>query len=189
MNKKTPFLSIICMIILSLTGTTNAQQTGVKHPIKINMPVIKKAVAVITPTKGNNVHGIVTFTKTENGIKVVADLEGLTPGAHGFHIHEYGDCSAANGSSAGGHFNPDSVKHAGPLDVPRHVGDMGNITADKNGKAHIELVDNLIAFQGTHNIIGHAVVVHANADDLKSQPSGNAGPRVACGVIGIAESE
>jgi len=146
-----------------------------------------KAVAVINPTAGNTVHGIVTFTKVKNGIKVVADIEELTPGKHGFHIHQYGDCSDPKGKSAGGHFNPDKVAHAGHNSKIRHVGDFGNITADKSGKAHIEFVDNLISFCGSHNIIGRGVVIHGGADDLKSQPSGAAGPRVACGSISLAK--
>jgi len=148
---------------------------------------ITKAVAVISPTQGNKVHGLVTFYKVKNGIKVVADIEGLTPGKHGFHVHEYGDCSNPKGKSAGGHFNPDKVKHAGHNSKVRHVGDFGNILADKDGKAHLEFVDNLISFEGKHSIIGRGIVIHGGADDLTSQPSGKAGPRVACGTIGIAK--
>ncbi len=146
-----------------------------------------KAVSVIYPTEGNKVHGTVTFTKVENGIKVVADIEGLTPGKHGFHIHEFGDCSDPKGKSAGGHFNPDKVAHAGHNSKTRHVGDFGNITADKSGKAHVEFIDNLISFCGPHNIIGRGIVIHGGADDLTSQPSGAAGPRVACGSISLSK--
>jgi Cu-Zn family superoxide dismutase len=150
-------------------------------------PEITKAVAELHGTKGNNVKGTVSFTKEENGITIVADIEGLTPGKHGFHIHEYGDCTADDGTSAGGHFNPENVKHGAPTDSVRHVGDLGNITADKDGNAHLEWTDPLLSFTGSHSIIGRAVVVHGGEDDLTSQPSGNAGPRVACGVIGIAK--
>jgi len=147
---------------------------------------IVKAKAVVSPTQGSKVRGVVIFTKVDNGIKVVADLEGLTPGLHGFHVHQYGDCSAPNGDSAGGHFNPEGKPHGAPTAKERHVGDLGNVTAGEDGKAHFEWTDPLMSFEGRHSIIGLSVIVHANADDLVSQPAGNAGPRVACGVIGIA---
>lgn len=148
---------------------------------------ITKAICILHPTEGNQVIGTVNFTKIDSGIVVEADLQGLTEGKHGFHIHEYGDCSAANGTSAGGHFNPDGMKHGAPGDAERHVGDLGNIDANSSGQAHLRMVDTVIAFSGPHSIIGRSVVVHQGEDDLTSQPTGNAGPRVACGVIGIAK--
>lgn len=150
-------------------------------------PDIQKAICVLHPTEGNNVTGTVTFTKSGDAIRVQADLRGLTEGKHGFHIHEYGDCSAPDATSAGGHFNPEDKPHAGPMDKERHVGDLGNIVADAEGNGTLSLNDTLIAFHGEHSIIGRAIVVHADEDDLTSQPTGNAGPRVACGVIGIDE--
>ena len=150
-------------------------------------PQLTKAICVIHPTEGNNVKGTITFTKMGNGIHVTANLTGLTEGKHGFHIHEYGDCSAPDGTSTGGHFNPDGKKHGAPTDLERHVGDLGNITADADGNAHLELMDTVISFQGTHSIIGRGIIVHAGEDDLKTQPTGNAGARVGCGVIGIAK--
>jgi len=148
---------------------------------------VTKAVATLSPTQGNTVSGVVTFTKTDGGVKIVADVAGLTPGQHGFHIHEFGDCSATDAASAGGHFNPTHRQHGGPDAEMRHAGDFGNLDADASGKAHYERVDKVIALDGPESIIGHAVIVHAKADDLKSQPSGNAGARVACGVIGVAK--
>ena len=148
---------------------------------------ISKAVCVLTPTEGNNVKGKVTFTQTDAGILIVADVEGLSEGKHGFHIHEFGDISKSDGTSAGGHFNPDHKDHAGPEDEVRHAGDFGNIVADANGNAHYERVDSLISFEGVNNIIGRAIIVHADEDDLVSQPTGDAGGRVAQGVIGIGE--
>jgi len=148
---------------------------------------ITKAVCVLHPTEGNNVTGLVTFTKIKDGIKIVADVEGLTPGKHGFHVHQYGDCSGANGKTAGGHFNPEGTKHGGPESTIRHVGDLGNLVADENGRAHYERTDKVISFSGPHSIIGRAIIVHAGEDDLTSQPTGAAGARVACGVIGISK--
>ena len=146
-----------------------------------------KAVAVLHPTKDSNVEGIVTFTKSGDETKIVADIIGLTPGKHGFHIHEFGDCSSPDGKAAGGHFNPTNNPHAGHDVAQRHEGDMGNVEADSSGKAHLELTDNMMMMSGEKSIIGRGVIVHEKADDLKSQPTGDAGGRVACGVIGIAK--
>ena len=152
-----------------------------------DIPVITKAITVLHPTEGSTVKGTVTFTKVDDGIKIVADVEGLAPGKHGFHIHKYGDCSDPDAASAGGHFNPDNKKHGAPTDEERHVGDLGNLEADENGVAHYERTDTVIAFFGPHSVIGRAIIVHAGEDDFTSQPTGNAGTRLACGVIGIAE--
>jgi Cu-Zn family superoxide dismutase len=148
---------------------------------------VTKAVAVLSPTQGNAVAGEVTFTKVDGGVKIVADVTGLTPGLHGFHIHEFGDCSAPDGASAGGHFNPHHMQHGGPDAEMRHAGDFGTLEADATGKAHYERVDTVISLEGADSIVGHAVIVHAKADDLKTQPTGNAGARVACGAIGVAK--
>lgn len=147
---------------------------------------VHHAIAVLHPTEGYEAHGVVEFKLADDSIRIVADVWGLTPGKHGFHIHEYGNCSAEDASSAGGHFSVSDNEHAGPTDAYRHVGDMGNITADSSGHAHLELTDPVIAFEGMFSILGRSVVVHAEEDDLSTQPAGDAGPRVACGTIGIA---
>ena len=146
-----------------------------------------KAVAVLHPTEGNSVSGTITFTREGNAVKVIADLTGLKPGTHGFHIHEFGDCSAKDGASAGGHFNPASMPHGAPADKQRHAGDLGNIEAGQDGKAHLEIADSVLKLDGAGSILGRGVIVHAAPDDLKTQPTGNAGGRQACGVIGIAK--
>ena len=145
----------------------------------------RHARAELNPTANSKVQGTVDFYETAKGVKVVAQVTGLTPGLHGFHIHAKGDCSAPDGSSAGPHFNPEGMKHGGPMDAMRHAGDFGNITADATGVAKFETVDRHITFDGTNSIVGRGVIVHANPDDLVSQTPtpGNAGPRVACGVI------
>ena len=148
---------------------------------------VQKAIAVMNPTAGSKVTGTVTFTKSGNAVKIVAELNGLSPGKHGFHIHEFGDCSAPDATSAGGHFNPTKDPHAGHDAEKRHVGDLGNIEADSSGKARLELTDKEMQFTGDKGILGHAVIVHEKADDLKTQPTGDAGGRVACGVIGVAK--
>src|SRR5438132_2131831 len=145
-----------------------------------------KAIAVLHPTAGNNVTGSVTFTQSGEVVLVVADITGLTPGKHGFHIHEFGDCSAADASSAGGHFNPMKKPHGAPDAAERHEGDLGNIEADSTGKAHLELKDKMLKLSGENSILGRGVIVHEKVDDW-SQPTGNAGSRQACGVIGVAK--
>ncbi len=148
---------------------------------------VKKAIAVLHPASGSQVMGTVTFTKTDDAVQVVADVTGLTPGQHGFHIHEFGDCSATDATSAGGHFNPTHKPHGAPDAAERHVGDLGNLEADASGKAHLEWKDKVMKLTGEDSIVGHAMIVHQKADDLKTQPTGNAGGRVACGVIGVAK--
>jgi Cu-Zn family superoxide dismutase len=149
--------------------------------------VPNQAVAVLHPTAGQHCHGVVRFTQDGDSVKMVADLEGLTPGQkHAFHIHQYGDCSSPDGMSAGGHYNPEGHQHGLPDTESRHAGDLGNVQADDQGKAHYELTVTNVSIMGTKNpIIGRGVIVHAKVDD-GSQPVGNAGARIACGVIGIA---
>ncbi len=171
------FMSAVLMV-LSVCAAVAGKTDGTE---------INKAVAVLHPTRGNHVTGTVYFSRTPQGIQVTADVMGLNPGQHGFHIHEYGDCTAPDGTSAGGHFNPENQPHAGPDQAQRHVGDLGNIEADNSGNAHYERTDTHLKFDGRDSIIGRGVIVHAGVDDLVSQPSGNAGPRVACGVIGVAK--
>lgn len=150
---------------------------------------VTKAVAVLNALGSSGVSGSVTFSKAEGGVKVSAKVSGLKPGAHGFHVHEFGDCTAADGASAGGHFNPSGEPHAGPHDAQRHAGDMGNIDAGADGVATVAYVDSRATLEGPGSILGRGVIVHANADDMKTQPTGNAGGRVACGVIGAAKAE
>jgi Cu-Zn family superoxide dismutase len=148
---------------------------------------ITQAVAVLHPTAGQKCQGTVRFTQSGNSIKVVADLEGLNPGQkHAFHIHQYGDCTAPDGMSAGGHYNPEGHPHGLPEADKRHAGDLGNIQADDQGKAHYEITVENVTILGHHNpILGRGVIVHAKPDD-GGQPVGNAGARIACGVIGVA---
>jgi superoxide dismutase, Cu-Zn family len=146
------------------------------------------AVAMIEGLGEHKVKGKVTFTQKEDGVEIVAELTGLQPGQHGFHVHEFGDCSMADGKCAGGHFNPTGMPHAGPDDAKRHVGDLGNIKADSTGNASYKRVDTVISLNGPQAIIGRSVIVHAKPDDFKTQqPPGNAGDRIGCGVIGIGD--
>ena len=148
----------------------------------------KHAICVLSPTKGSNVMGTVVFTQKGDAVEITGDITGLTPGNHGFHVHEFGDLSSNAGLATGGHFNPEKEKHGGPHAAMRHVGDLGNIVADDNGKVTLHLTDKLIQLRGKHSIIGRGLIVHAKADDLKTDPTGDAGGRVAQGVIGVGKA-
>lgn len=148
---------------------------------------IPKAVAVLHPTASNTAQGTVAFTAEEGGVRVVVKLTGVPAGEHGFHIHEFGDCSAPDGTSAGGHFNPDNMAHGAQHATARHVGDLGNVTADAEGNVTLNLLDPRLSLNGPHTIIGRGLILHAQPDDFKTQPTGNAGGRIACGVIGVAK--
>jgi len=141
------------------------------------------ATATLNPTKDSTVKGTVTFTKVADGVRIDGEVTGLKPGLHGFHIHEKGDCSAPDAMSAGGHYNPTDMPHGDPSAALRHIGDFGNIEADASGVAKFSRVDHVAKLDGPNSILGHAVIVHADPDDLKSQPAGKAGSRVACGII------
>lgn len=147
------------------------------------------ATASLKPTTGNNTTGTVTFTQKGDKLLVSANVKGLTPGPHGFHVHEKGDCSAPDGMSAGGHFNPHKKPHGGASGAERHGGDLGNLTADSYGNANMQIeVDGISMGSGADTIIGKGVIVHANPDDFKTQPTGNSGGRIACGVIVMTQA-
>ena len=142
------------------------------------------ASATIEARSGSTLSGTAVFEETSDGVRVVVELSGLTPGDHGVHVHEVGDCSAEDASSAGGHFNPTGVDHGAPGSQPHHAGDFGNITIGEDGTGTLELTSKDITLgEGANSIRGRAIVIHGGADDLTSQPSGAAGPRIGCGVI------
>lgn len=181
-------LSTMLLVIFFAVGC--AQQDNEQQDAQMNQPSTDytKAVAVVHPTDGNEATGTVTFQQTDDGVRVQGNFQGLSQGEHGFHIHQYGDCTASDGTSAGGHYNPTGNDHGGPTADNRHMGDMGNLTISENGEGSVDYVDPMIELNGPNSIIGHGVIVHGGQDDLESQPSGAAGPRVACGVIGIANT-
>ncbi len=142
------------------------------------------ATATLAPTAGNNVKGTVTFTQKSDKVTVDAKLSGLKPGAHGFHVHEKGDCSAPDGMSAGGHFNPTGKPHGDPNAPDHHAGDMPMLQSDASGNATLSIELGVITVgSGATDVVGKSVIVHADPDDFKTQPTGNSGARVACGVI------
>jgi superoxide dismutase, Cu-Zn family len=142
------------------------------------------ATATLAPTQGNTAAGTVTFTQKGDKVTVSAKVTGLTPGGHGFHIHEKGDCSAPDAMSAGGHFNPTNKPHGSPDAPDHHAGDMPMLQADASSNATLTTdLAGLTIGSGTTDILGKSVIVHKDADDYKTQPTGNSGARVACGVI------
>ena len=144
------------------------------------------ARATLAPTEGNQVAGTLSFAAVDGGVRVTGEVTGL-PGAgqHGFHVHEHGDCSAPDGSSAGGHFNPASTAHGRVGQGEHHAGDSDNISANEQGVATVDtlLQGVSVGDGGAGDIVGKGVIVHADPDDYATQPTGNAGGRLACGVI------
>ena len=155
------------------------------------------AVCVLTPTEGNTAAGKLTFTQVPDGILIEGTVTGLNPGQkHAYHIHQFGDISAADGTATGGHYNPAGVDHGLPADGSHgdhhhavatggHAGDLGNLQADETGTAVVDVTFSNLTMAGNNAIIGRAIIVHAG-EDTGAQPTGEAGPRIAQGVIGIA---
>jgi len=151
------------------------------------LPPVPIAVADLNPTQGSNASGTATFVERSGKLIVDGRFNGLAPGLHGIHIHEKGDCSAPDAMSAGSHYNPTGEPHGGPDAARHHGGDLGNLTADANGNAVLNATLDTtrigIGKLAPNTIGGKALIIHADPDDLVSQPGGNPGKRVACGVI------
>lgn len=146
------------------------------------------AAAAIEPVGGSQARGDASFIEINEGLEIVVTMSGLEPGEHGIHIHENGDCSGPAAEGAGDHFNPDDTQHGGPTDDPsaRHAGDLGNISADESGEAELNMTHDILGVEGDHGVAGKAIIVHSGEDDFTSQPSGESGDPVACGVIEIS---
>lgn len=145
-----------------------------------------EAVAQIAPTQGNTVTGALALAQSPQGVHISGTIQGLKPDAEfGFHVHEKGDCSAPDGSSAGGHFNPTQAQHGNPTGPSHHAGDMPNIKSNAEGVAQVDTTEAGTSLHGDPgmDLMGKAIVVHESPDDYATQPSGNSGKRVACGVI------
>ena len=147
-------------------------------------PTGPMAQANLQPTSNSTARGTVHFQQLADGrVEVQVDLSGVPAGVHGFHVHDKGDCGD-NGNAAGGHFNPTGSPHAAPGTSPHHAGDFGNVTADAAGEVHTRFTTSSVTVAaGDRSAVGHAVILHANPDDLTTQPTGNAGGRIACGVV------
>jgi len=143
------------------------------------------ASAQLQPTRGNATSGDIRFTQQGDKVLVSGEVRGLKPNAeHGFHVHEKGDCSSGDGMSTGGHFNPMGMKHGAHEANEHHVGDLPSLKADAYGVARISFTSNSISVgSGSNDIVGRGLIVHRDPDDYTTQPTGNAGPRLACAVI------
>lgn len=167
--------TLLCASITMLIGAC-AQMAGAPAP---------SAIAKLESTKGNTATGTVTFTQAGDKVRVVARVSGLKPDAeHGFHIHDKGDCSSGDGMSTGGHFNPGAKPHGHHGTMERHAGDLPALKADASGNAALDVTMDIITVTpGPASVIGRGMIVHRDPDDYKTQPTGNAGPRIACAVI------
>ncbi|RYZ83850.1 MAG: superoxide dismutase family protein [Proteobacteria bacterium] len=163
------------------TSTTTVAQEGTPAPVETQAP--KNAEAVFTAAKKQKAKGTIHFVQTGDTVTVEGTLTGIKAGPHGFHIHENGDCSAEGFTSAGGHFNPMNASHGGADASVKHAGDLGNIVADKKGKAAYKMTLTGVNVGGANGIIGKALIIHEKPDDMKSQPSGDSGNRIACAII------
>lgn len=144
-----------------------------------------QASATIEPKSGSTVTGTATFTQlAAGGVRVHVHVEHAPPGMHGLHVHEKGDCSDPEAKNAGGHFNPRGMPHAGPTAVQRHAGDLGNIEVKDNGEGDLEITSDLLTVRpGPNSVVGRSIVFHEKPDDFATQPTGNSGGRLGCGVI------
>jgi len=174
----TLMLLVPALVLAAWAGAEEEKTAAKQHVIK--------ALAVLQAKSGSKVKGVIHFVQKGHTVEVSGEIAGLKPGKHAFHVHEFGDCSDDKAMNSGSHFNPTKMQHGAPEGDERHVGDLGNIVADAEGNAKIRIMDRIISLTGNASIIGRAVIVHADPDDF-SQPVGNAGGRVACGVIGYTK--
>jgi superoxide dismutase, Cu-Zn family len=170
--RKVELVTTLAAIVLAACASTSLQDDS-------------RAAAKVEPTQGNAARGMVTFAQRADRVVITANITGLPPNSeHGFHVHERGDCSAPDASSAGDHFNPFRMPHGSHMATERHVGDMPNLSADAKGNARYRAeLSTMNVASGSGAIVDKSVVIHRDPDDYQSQPSGNAGARIACGVI------
>jgi len=166
------FLVPACVIVKAKGTAGSAPRTG------------ERATAKIEARSNSSLSGNATFTEQKGGVLVEIELRDAPPGWHAVHVHEKGDCSAPDGTSAGGHFNPATKSHGSPHAPDHHAGDLGNVWVDEKGEGHHAiLMPDLTVADGPASVRGRAIIVHAGVDDLVTQPTGNAGGRIGCGVI------
>ena len=179
--KATLLLLLVCVSI-ALVSCDMVQE------IIIPVTPAQQAIAIIGSASGSNLTGIAVFTQNGDTITLTIEIENASPGIHAVHIHEKGDCSAPDATSAGGHWNPTNVAHGTWGEGEFHLGDIGNIAVGEDGTGKIELTTNLWEMGTGSNldIVGKGIIVHAGIDDFISQPSGNAGARIGCGAIELA---
>lgn len=158
-----------------------AGPTPLAEPEPAPEPLV--ATAALSGAEGTS-HGMVTFTQNGDTTTVTADVAGAPPGLHGFHVHETGECTPPDFTSAGGHFNPTGAIHGAPTDAEHHAGDLGNVQVAEDGSGRLDLTTNMLSVaSGPNSVVGRAVILHEGADDFVTQPTGDAGARLACGVV------
>jgi Cu-Zn family superoxide dismutase len=187
-NYSTILLTVSSLFLSSADVLADSDTTMRVDPGDPSSAAVTRAVAVLQPTQGNQAHGSISFTQTGQGLRVQAQLQGLKPGTHAYHVHLYGDCSAPDGKSAGTHFNFQGSSENPPEDIQRITGNLGELEADADGKASADSIVEMASLQGDHSIIGRAVIVHERGNDPDSPPMGDTGARIACGVIGVGEA-
>jgi Cu-Zn family superoxide dismutase len=178
---KTP---VLLAVLVAAAGCSTSTSSSSATPAA-QAPAAAKATAAIEGRSGSNLSGNATFTeKSGGGVHVSVDVTGAPEGVHAVHLHDKGDCSAPDASSAGGHFNPTSTTHGSPDAPNHHAGDFGNMTVGADGKGHVELDTTMLSVSaGPNSVMGRGIIVHAKADDMQTQPTGNAGGRIGCGVV------
>lgn len=182
---------LVAMTAATLAACASAPPAGradAPAAAAATVPAVRAATVTLAPASGSLVSGKLNAMPMGDGVHFTGELGGLKRNAvHAIHVHETGDCSAADASSAGGHFNPAGTAHGKVGAGAHHAGDMDNITADAQGVARVSVhASGVTLGGGARNIVGRAIVVHAAPDDYRSQPAGNAGARVACGIITAA---
>ncbi len=176
----------LVILLLSVGCLANCASAPDETPETVEIPpppqVVATALVDLFPTEGSEANGSVTFEETNGTVKITAEMSGLAPGKHGFHIHEIGDCSSLDAGSAEGHLNPSNTQHGAPDSPTHHAGDLGNIEADAEGNASFQMtVDFITLSEGPNSILGKAVVVETDEDNF--DPSRSNGAGLACGVI------
>ena len=181
-------LVLFVVLVLGACGAkeeaTAPEEAAAPEPEVMEEAAPTVAVAVLQPRADSEVSGTVTFTETADGVLVTADIARISPGKHGLHLHELGDCSAEDFTSTGGHFNPTDAPHGAPTDEARHAGDFGNIEIGEDGAGRLELTTTMLTVaDGPNTVLGRSVILHEGEDDLVSQPTGAAGGRIGCGIV------
>lgn len=187
------FCAAIALVFFASCSTPNPTSTAPSpspeaESLTATEP-LNVALAILSPTEGNQVTGSIKFKQAEDKITILANLQGLQPNSvHAWHIHEFGDASSPDGKAMGGHYNPEEMPHGLPNNPERHAGDLGNLKADSQGEVAKEITVNNISINGPQNpILGRGLIIHAETDD-GGQPTGNAGSRIAQGVIGLPKA-
>ena len=182
------FLAFVCIgISCNIAQLSHPGASADHHKHGSQWKGVGQVVAVMQPTEGNKAGGTGVFTQTKDGVKVEANITGLSPDSdHAIHVHQFGDVRLGNGKGTGGHYNPEGHDHGLPATAKRHAGDLGNLKADDKGAASYTILAKNISVAGLKNpVVGRGVIIHAKVDD-GGQPTGNAGARISQGVIGIA---